>query len=501
MQCVLYARVSTEKQADLSIPAQLEAMKAYAHQRKWLVVEEFVEPGASAKTTERPALQRLLARVRNPKQRTDFVLVHKIDRLARNVYDHATIKALLKQRGIQLASVVENVDDTVPGQLVENIMASIAQFYSANLSEEVKKGMRQKLLSGGWPHLPPRGYVSVKNSDGRGSHVEVHPHLGPIIARTFELYATGQFGLRALALRMFQDGLMSKSGRPVSISEVRRVLANPFYVGRLVSKSTDAPGRHQALVSPEIFARVQQALAQHHRDTGVKGSVKGFVLRGVAICASCRGRMTGEQHDKWGYYRCSRQSYKKEKCSARFCNASRAHLDLERICRQLQLRRSVVQAIQETASQEIQRRSATRTERMAQLQGEQVALHRAELELTEEFSHGTLTSESFRARTSRLRDRAEEIDAFLKRSPISDSALLDRVTKTIELAASLWDLYQPLDLGRRQQLISTVFRTIVLGPEGILGHSLNTPFDKISKAGETDSTAVANALVDIAETA
>jgi hypothetical protein len=65
------------------------------------------------------------------------------------------------------------VDDTVSGQLVEHIMASIAQFYSANLAEEVKKGMKQKLLRGGWPHLPPCGYVSVKNSDGRGSHVEV----------------------------------------------------------------------------------------------------------------------------------------------------------------------------------------------------------------------------------------------------------------------------------------------------------------------------------------
>ena len=501
MNCVLYARVSTDKQADLSIPAQLDAMRAYAHQRKWLVVEEFIEPGASAKTTERPALQRLLARVRNPKQRTDFVLVHKIDRLARNVYDHATIKALLKQRSIQLASVVENVDDTVPGQLVENIMASIAQFYSANLSEEVKKGMRQKLLNGGWPHLPPRGYVSVKNPDGRGSHVEVHPQLGPTIGRAFELYATGQYGLRALAVRMFQDGLMSKSGHPISISEVRRVLANPFYAGRLVSKGTVADGRHQPLVSPDLFARVQHMLGQHSRDTGIKGSVKGFVLRGVAICAGCRGRMTGEQHEKWGYYRCSRQSYKKEKCSARFCNANRAHLDLERVCRQLQLRRSLVQAIQQAASQEGQRRSLTRTKRLEALQSEQASLHRAELELTEQFSHGTLTSDAFRAKTLRLRERAQEIDALLSRPPIPAGDLLDRVKKITELATSLWDLYQPLDATRRQQLISTVFKTIVLGPEGILGHTLNAPFDTIGKATESDGLAVAAALIDIADTA
>lgn len=120
-------------------------------QRDWQVISEYIEPGASAKTTERPELQRLLTCLREAKERVDILLVHKIDRLARNVFDHATIKALLKQRDIRLASVVENIDESVSGQLVENIMASIAQFYSANLSEEVKKGMRQKVLKVGWP--------------------------------------------------------------------------------------------------------------------------------------------------------------------------------------------------------------------------------------------------------------------------------------------------------------------------------------------------------------
>ena len=159
MNCAVYARVSTEKQAEkeLSIPAQLQAMHDYARQRGWVIVEEFLEPGVSARTTGRPALQALLSRCKSADGRLDVVLVHKIDRLARNVYDHATIRALLQAHSIKLASVVENMDDSVSGQLVENIMASIAQFYSGNLSEEVKKGMRQKVLKGGWPHLPPRG--------------------------------------------------------------------------------------------------------------------------------------------------------------------------------------------------------------------------------------------------------------------------------------------------------------------------------------------------------
>src|SRR5687767_7181155 len=118
MNCVLYARVSTDKQAqkELSIPAQLQAMRDYARQRGWTVLQEFVEPGASGRTADRPALQKLLALCKGSEPKADIVLVHKIDRLARSVYDYATIRALLKQHDIRLASVVENADESVSGE-------------------------------------------------------------------------------------------------------------------------------------------------------------------------------------------------------------------------------------------------------------------------------------------------------------------------------------------------------------------------------------------------
>src|SRR6266851_3387124 len=96
--------------------------------------------------------------------------------------------------------------------------------------------MRQKLLRGGWPHLPPCGYVSVKNADGRGSHVEPHPGRGALVSRAFELYATGNYSLRSLAARLASDGLVTKTGHPLPQSNIRRMLTNPFYIGRLVTR-------------------------------------------------------------------------------------------------------------------------------------------------------------------------------------------------------------------------------------------------------------------------
>ena len=180
MNCILYARVSTEKQAekDLSIPAQLQLMREYARQHDWTVVEEFIEPGASAKTTDRPALQRLLSRIAlDQSTKVDVVVVHKLDRWARKLRDHIAIQMQLSQAGVRLASVTENLDDSASGKLIEHVLASFAEFYSENLATEVTKGMRQKVLSGGWPHQPPRGYVTVRNANGHSS-IEVHPKDG-----------------------------------------------------------------------------------------------------------------------------------------------------------------------------------------------------------------------------------------------------------------------------------------------------------------------------------
>ncbi|MGH9660727.1 MAG: recombinase family protein, partial [Bryobacteraceae bacterium] len=337
---------------DLSIPAQLQAMRDYARQRDWKIVEEFIEPGVSAKTADRPVLQTLLTRVAVPELRIETVLVHKIDRLARNVFDYATIKALLKTRSIRLASVVENTDDSVSGQLVENIMASIAQFYSANLADEVRKGMRQKVLKGGWPHLPPRGYRQVRTKDDRGSRVELDPQQAPLMRRAFELYGQGWLSLKEVAARLAAEGLTARNGQPLATRYLHDLLCNPFYVGRVRWKELDVAGEHPALVSDELFSQVRDVMRRRFRDPGAKGSANGFPLRGLAICASCRGHMTaGWQRStstrrRWGYYRCSRRIYNRALCAAsRGCPARLAHASIEESLGRLSLSTRMVEAI------------------------------------------------------------------------------------------------------------------------------------------------------------
>lgn len=188
MNCLLYARVSTDKQArkELSIPAQIVAMKEYAKRNGWKVVGHFVDEGESAKTADRPELKRLIQHCKEEKN-VDIVLVHKIDRLARNLIDYATIKAILKQKGIKLVSVSEPFDDNPIGHLLENIIASISEWYSANLGEEIKKANLAKLKRGEWPHKPPFGYKSIKGPNGRVRHLP-DSKTAPLVRQAFELF-------------------------------------------------------------------------------------------------------------------------------------------------------------------------------------------------------------------------------------------------------------------------------------------------------------------------
>ena len=495
MNCLLYARVSTEDQAELSVPAQLDAMRDYAQQRGWKVLEEFLEPGVSAKTTQRPALQGLLSRVRKNEPKAEIVLVHKVDRLARNVYDHATIKALFQQHGCRLVSVSENIDDTVTGQLVENIMASIAQFYSGNLGEEVKKGMRQKVKNGGWPHLPPLGYI-LKPRIKAKSTVEIDEHAGPLVRLCFELYATGRWGVRALADHLYKEGLRSRNGHKLAQSNIRKMLANPFYVGRVRWEGKEFPGNHDPLVTSELFELVQKVIG--HRKTDPKAALQptAFPLKVVAVCASCRGKMTAEMHGAWSYYRCCRRMVNKESCPARLTNAKVAHDGLVAICRQLTLSTTLSQNIESAADRILAKRDNNVAEDLARLKASQRRFSQRQQDLTTSFISGKISPGTFESLTAGLKSELKQLEEAIRTRMTSTDAVRGRVKRLLHDAQDVWDLYDRLSPLRQLELLRAVFQTIVLAPAGIVGHVLREPFASIFQCQQDGTTSVPSEIAE-----
>ena len=301
-QAVIYLRVSTKEQAEkggeaegYSIPAQREACKRKVAALGAVLVEEFVDRGESARSARRPELQRMLAYVKeNP---VAYVIVHKVDRLARNRADDVEINLALKAAGAMLVSCSENIDETPSGMLLHGIMSSIAEFYSRNLANEVIKGSTQKAKNGGTIGKAPIGYLNVRKiEDGREVRtIEIDPVRGPFMQWAFEAYATGDWTLRPLLDELTRRGLSSPPGRKtpekrLELSHLHKLLRHPYYKGIVRYRGVEYQGKHEPLVSERTWDRVQQVLASKNQ-AGERQRVHHHYLKGSIFCGSCGSRM------------------------------------------------------------------------------------------------------------------------------------------------------------------------------------------------------------------
>jgi site-specific DNA recombinase len=333
VKAVIYLRVSTKEQAEegYSIPAQAEACRRFVVDHGWELSDEYVDRGESARTADRPQLQAMLARLAEDRT-IDCLIVHKLDRLARNLEDHAAVRAALRKAGVQLHSVTETLEDSASGKLVEGILASIAEFYSANLGQEIRKGMDQKAAQGGWPVRAPFGYRNVRrNGPTRGGESVIEPDAqAAIVAWAFERYSTGSVSVDALTEALAEKGLRNGLGNPPGRSTVHRMLRNPVYAGVVRWKGVDREGIHHPLVSGEVFDKVQSVL-EAHSTGGERGWKHDHYLKGTLLCAECGSRLYyALAKRRFGYFRCIGRNTRRTRCSqGRYVPASELEREVE----------------------------------------------------------------------------------------------------------------------------------------------------------------------------
>ncbi|TAM95191.1 MAG: recombinase family protein, partial [Rhizobiaceae bacterium] len=300
-RAAIYLRVSTREQAErdgdpegYSIPAQREACKRKATSLGAVVVEEFADRGESARNSRRPELQRMLSYVRdNP---VEYVIVHKVDRLARNRADDIEITVALQTAGATLVSCSESIDETPSGILLHGIMSAIAEFYSRNLANEVIKGSVQKAKAGGTVGKAPLGYRNVRRIENNHEvrSVEIDPVRGPLVTWAFDAYATGDWTQRALLEELTRRGLdipatRSKPAKPLALSSVQYLLINPYYKGIVRYRGAEYQGRHEPLVGDATWQQVQEVLAEKN-ETRSKLRKHSHYLKGI-FCGHCGSRM------------------------------------------------------------------------------------------------------------------------------------------------------------------------------------------------------------------
>jgi site-specific DNA recombinase len=366
MRCVIYLRVSTREQAEegYSIPAQKEACLKYIRDAGWTFVDEYSDRGESARSQDRPQLQEMLARITRDKD-IQAVVVHKIDRLARNMEDHVAIKAILKRANAGLVSVVENIEDSASGRLVEGIHALMAEFYSANLAAEVRKGMLQKIKSGGCVTRAPIGYKNVRETvQGRSiAKVVIDDEAAPLVNLAFRLYATGDYSISRITEVLDKRGLRfqhSKKRPPQALSRsaIAAMLTNKFYLGVISYEGVDYPGLHDAIVDSDLFRRVGETLKA--RDAaGERIRKHPHYLKGTLFCGECGSRLSYLIAKKrYGYFYCLGQKRNSD-CVESYTSADELEQAVKELYKTIQLTPQAAAKLRSDLEQEITKRCSS----------------------------------------------------------------------------------------------------------------------------------------------
>ena len=312
----LYARKSTdvEDKQILSIEAQLIELRAFAKQEKLDVIEELVEK-QSAKIPGRAIFNAMLNRIE--KGEANGIVCWNPDRLVRNSVDGGRIIYLLDcGRIVALKFPTFWYENTAQGKFMLNIAFGQSKYYIDSLSENVKRGLRQKVRRGEYPGLAPVGYIN----DSRTKTVAVDRKKSVVIRKAFELYAQNSSRLEDISNFLAQQNINTSSGKKLHRDRISFILSNPFYYGHFRYSGEVHEGRHQPVVSKKTFDQVQKILKE--RGKPMKAKWEPQALCGLLKCGTCGMSITGEYKVKkqkngnvheYVYYHCSKHS-KTMKC-------------------------------------------------------------------------------------------------------------------------------------------------------------------------------------------
>ena len=310
MKLVIYARYSSHSQTEQSIEGQLQVCYEFAKSNGHTVVGEYIDRAQSGTSDNRTDFQRMIAD--SDKHTFEGVLVYQLDRFARNRYDSAINKAKLKKNGIRVLSARENITDDASGILVEGILESMAEYYSVELSQKIRRGMdinAEKCLSNG--SNPGLGYTV--DADRR---FHLNPETAPIVREIFELYASGKTATEIIN-HLNAKRVKTSHGNSFNKNSLHRLLKNKRYIGYYIYKDTLTPNAMPRIIEEDLFYRVQEMLERNQKAPARARAKAEYLLTTKLFCGYCKEMMTGysgksKSGRAYNYYIC--KNARKREC-------------------------------------------------------------------------------------------------------------------------------------------------------------------------------------------
>lgn len=307
IQAVIYARFSSSGQREESIEGQLRECRSYAQRRGYVIVGEYADRALSGTTDRRPDFQRMIHDAQ--KGQFSVVICWKHDRFARNRYDAALYKARLKQAGVFLEYAMESVPEGPEGIILESVMEGYAEYYSANLSQNVKRGFydsASKRLT--------MGQICYGLKKGENGRFALHPEQAPIVKRIFQEYAAGRAAVD-IYTDLNNEGYRTRTGKPFNKNSIRKIISNEKYKGVYVYADIYDESGIPPIVSAELWEAAQVEKKKHREAPALKRVEGGYLLSGKLYCGHCQELMTAgggtsKTGRKYFYYVCNGQRNK-----------------------------------------------------------------------------------------------------------------------------------------------------------------------------------------------
>ena len=332
---VAYCRFSSDLQREESIEAQVRAIEQYCKCNNITLLTVYADRAISGTSDQRPEFQRMIKDSAN--KRFDIVLVHKLDRFARNRYDSAFYKNILKKNGVKLVSVLENLQDTPESVILESVIEGMNEYYSLNLSREVKKGLQENALACKVTGGPPALGYKVDPS----THKYVIAEYEAEAVRTiFRMYLEG-YSYTEIIAELNNKGYRTRRGLPFAKNSLYEILRNERYTGTYIyvkdatknptgkyvrhgKYDPDAiiriPGGMPQIISKEAFDSVQVKMKERQHKAAKFSAKQEYLLSGKLYCGECGSPYAGNSrrprpgHPMYVSYKCTRRNQRNQLC-------------------------------------------------------------------------------------------------------------------------------------------------------------------------------------------
>ena len=504
----LYARVSSERQdVDLSVAAQLRALRDYAQRNGYLVAREYVDEAESGRIADRPQFSRMLDEASKPEAPFKEILVWKFSRFTRKREHAVAFKSMLRRRGVRVVSITEQADDTPTGKLLEAIIESVDEFYSENLAQEVLRGMREAATRGFWmTTYAPYGYRRVYVQDGikKRPKLELNPPADAVVRRIFDMVLQGR-SILDVTKTLNAEGIPTTNGKKWLKTTIHTMLDHEAYTGTLVwgAKAKDgAPpvrveNAHPAIVSKRDFQKARKLLASRApKKMNPRRASSPYLLSGLVKCETCGKAMTAAEakSGRYTYYIChSLLKRGKGTCETPRLNAKSFEKLIVSEIRENVLTESNIRDLVKLLDEEMDGVAREQRDRLETIEEEleDVKKRLGRIWQVIETTDIEMADASERIREHRERKEKLEIAAGEARALLSDRRqFLDSADTIAAFAAEMSEFLKSSELTETKAFVRSFVKEIVVKPgRAAIVYSIPTPDD--SPAGGADAVEIA----------